>query len=142
MSTDYFVENPIPVSDLLEFRDVTEGLEKDGLIDYQFILDTVITRKVSGERIDESEPTEFSKLSPNESFSLRITLIDKKKRIKPTCLWVWVEEDQMIRQFTRYGRTNVSPIIYLIKYFCDTTLIYEHEWNHLESVPKVHEGTQ
>ena len=141
MSTDYHIKgNPITVSDLLKMEELVTNLK--------------IETELSD---DEFEPTILSKLNPNQCHRLRIkydcdyVLVDKyfgkvpfpisildtlKEKFgsdeisiqrKSMYLWAFVDIQNKIDSFCRYGMNEVSQIISLIEGHCKTSVIDEHQ---------------
>jgi len=121
MSTYYFVkETPITVSNLMN---ITGYRTNESNVQIE---------------IDESngewERTKIlldpSELNPRKTHSLRIRTIFNDEE-KPNYLFVFVEKKHLIHTFGRYGNNQVSDIISLIEYYCDTTIIDEYKMNDL-----------
>ena len=117
MSTDYFVEgNPIKVSKLI-------GLS--GIIK-EFIVETELSN-------GEFKPTVLSHLSQNDHYRLRIS-IKSHCNDKVNYFWAYVSDGLSVSSFCRYGQNDVSEIIGLIEYHCNTTLIDEFDYTELNDL--------
>ena len=117
MSIDYMVKgHPIKLTNLLKIQETVPGFQ--------------IETHLSG---DEFKPTSISELSQSEFHRLRIKL-DCRDDDTTNYFWVNVNYDHEVTCFCGYGHNNVSNIISLIEYHCDTMLIDEYELMELENI--------